>query len=87
MQKTLCERKGHERVGWAILGASFLGMGAAYATLTLMPEAIDGLTVLSWLMTVFCVGVYAGVIKLDAPKKKAKVASQEAKPEPQPTKE
>lgn len=87
MQKALCERKGHQRLTWALNAALFTGVGLGASIPYAMPEALDGLVVLFVLMSGFSFGVYVGVIKLDTPKRKPKVASPEAKPPPQSTKE
>lgn len=63
--KKVCERDSHKRLLWAALACFLLGVTAAYGALNEMSYAF-----VAGIFTAFCVGVYGGLIKLEAPKVK-----------------
>lgn len=66
MKKTLCERRSHERIGWALTATFLLGMSTAWWTVGQGEVAVMGV-----LFGAFAAAVYAGLVKLEAPKKKS----------------
>lgn len=77
MAPKVCEKLGHQRVGWAVTGSLVLGLSLGLVMAGDVPTSI-----IPGMLAAFCLAAYTGVIKFDAPTKKPKATKESSPAQP-----